>query len=217
MKRKGIALFFVFLLIVFVGVILIRLRNSKPVAPTKEMVSEEVVSDIQGTTEEQKTMPEGIVCYRQDDPIWAADSLGSSEYKMADSGCLTTCITAALNMQGLSELNPGEINKLFSENNVYDNEGNIDWESMESVLGVRVVRKDADETDSSELTELLSKGIYPVVRIRTGLVGHFHYVLLVYGDDGEFYCMDPLNDKKKPVALSRLNSRIYAVRYIERQ
>ena len=41
-----------------------------------------------------------IIRYRQDDTRWAEDQLGASAYTMRSSGCLVSCIAAALSMEG---------------------------------------------------------------------------------------------------------------------
>ena len=77
-----------------------------------------------------------IICYLQSDPAWAEDFLGSSSYTMKSSGCLTTCLAAALQYEGITpetitgaadSIDPGALNMFLSKEQVYDNEGNIQW------------------------------------------------------------------------------------------
>lgn len=160
------------------------------------------------------------IFFFQSDLRWYNDSLGDSEFEMDDSGCLTTSITSALCMEeievdGIDEINPKTINKLLSENNVYDSEGNMQWEPLAETLDITVVKKSADEISSSKIDKLLKKGIYPIVRVRVGGVGAIHYVLITESHDGEYWCMDPMNRNEVLVSLSDYGNIVYAMRYIK--
>ena len=159
------------------------------------------------------------VYYLQKDPLWAGDSLGESGFTMASSGCLTTCLAGALELEGIAlpeidPVNPGSLNRFFTEHQVYDGSGNIQWNSLESAVGRTVVVKPASEVNGAELEKLLSENICPIVRVRVNGLGSFHYVLILKSGGGQFWCMDPLNQKKQPVPLSQFGGRIYAVRYV---
>lgn len=56
-----------------------------------------------------------IICYRQDDAQWGDDKLGSSSYTMRSSGCLVSCIAAALSMERSTEETPGTLNRRLME------------------------------------------------------------------------------------------------------
>lgn len=172
-----------------------------------------------------------IAYFLQKDPRWSGENLGSSSYTMAGSGCLTTCIAAELKMQYITvpeiqkatdsddkkTITPGDLNGYFSEHGVYDAEGNIQWNVLEQALGVKVVRKQAGQLRNGELDTLLSEGVFPIVYVRVNGSGNFHFVLITGSMDGEFLCMDPLNEKQLEVPLSRYGNKIYAVRYIAKK
>ena len=169
----------------------------------------------------QVHMPENVVCFYQKDDVWKTEHLGESKYTMADSGCLTCCVAAAFQMQeisvdGLAEnANAGTVNQFFSEQGVYDGEGNLQWNMLEKSTGVSVVQKDAGELADGELDAILESGSYPIVRVRVGGVGSYHYVLIVGSADGTYQCMDPLEQEEKLVPLSAFGETIYAVRYLQ--
>lgn len=169
----------------------------------------------------QEYAPENVTYFYQKSPKWQADALGDSKYTMADSGCLTCCVASVLQMQKIavsglaSDADAGAVNRFFSENGVYDSEGNLLWEKLSQVTGKTVVKKDASELAEGELDELLASGVYPIVRVRVGGVGNYHYVLLVESQDGAFWCMDPLEETPKAVPLSDFGDKIYAVRYLQ--
>ena len=55
----------------------------------------------------QENAAEQVVFFRQKDDRWKTDTLGDSVYHMADSGCLTCCVAAALQMQQISSTTHG--------------------------------------------------------------------------------------------------------------
>lgn len=155
-------------------------------------------------------LPEQVVAYRQDDIRWADDKLGNSAFTMRSSGCLVSCIASAVSMETEEELTPGDLNRIFSENHVYDGEGNIQWAAIEEIPGYSA--EVFAGVSESEIEECLNAGRYPIVRVRVKGLGSFHYVLLVGRQDGEYVCMDPLEDHV--TRLSYYGNRVYAVRLV---
>lgn len=210
-KRKskyalGIVLTFAAVLLLAAAFLAVRLRGSTKVIPEQTAGAEE----------------KDVICLYQKDVRWKEDKLGDSVYTMETSGCLTVCLSAALQMQdikleGSESLMPKALNQYFSEQGVYDSQGNIQWEPLERAIGKTVVRKSGSELSEGELEGLLEEGIYPVVRVRVGGIGNYHYVVLTgCTESGSFQCMDPLNEENKTVSLSVFADRIYAVRYIKK-
>lgn len=158
--------------------------------------------------------------FYQKDDLWKNDFLGNSEFHMGDSGCLTTCIASQLLMQGISveevsDITPGTLNEFFSKNNVYDTEGNLQWDVAASVLKIKYVRKETSEISESELETLIKNRIYPIVSVKMPKSGNYHFVLLVGADEKNFLCMDPLNKNEELVSLSEFGNKIYSVTYCE--
>lgn len=149
-----------------------------------------------------------ITAFRQDDAQWANDTLGNSNYTMEKSGCITTCIATAVS-KGLDDTTPGELNTLFSENNVYDKDGNLQWQQLKSLGYSADVLKSVSEKD---IYTYLKNCQLPIVRVRVNGFGSFHYVLIVGVEDGEYICMDPLKDNL--TKLSDYKNRVYAVRVV---
>lgn len=164
--------------------------------------------------------PENVVYFYQKDDAWKSDRLGDSVYTMEDSGCLTCCVAAILQMQDISvdglsaDADAGAVNRLFSEKDVYDGEGNLQWDVLEQVTGVSVVKQEASELDDGALDAYLAQGHYPIVRVRVGGDGSYHYVLIVCSRDGEYWCMDPLEETQTLVPLSAFGGKVYAVRVL---
>ena len=199
--------FFLIIVIIFLMaavLLFLRVRGSISIKPEKDC-----------------KVPKNVVCAFQKNPLWSQDKLGTSAYTMGSSGCLTTCLTSVVDMQDIEidqirdGLTPGTLNALFSSHNVYDGKGNIQWGQLESLLGVSIVRKQASALSAGEIDHLLEQGCYPIVRVRVAGLGNYHFVLIVGAQDGEYMCMDPLNEKEEIVPLSKFWNRIYAVRYVK--
>lgn len=150
------------------------------------------------------------VLYRQDDERWGEEKLGDSEYTMRSSGCLVSSIASAVSMESGAEVTPGALNEHFSGERVYDTAGNLQWERLNDLGEYHV---DVYGEASAEVIDTcLSEGRYPVVRVRMYALGNIHYVLIVGAQDGEYLCMDPLQDGI--MKLSSYGNRVYAVRCV---
>ena len=150
------------------------------------------------------------VLYRQDDERWGGDRLGDSEYTMRSSGCLVSSIASAVSMESGTEVTPGVLNERFSGEQVYDTAGNLLWERLNDLGEYRV--DVYGEVSEEVIDTCLSEGRYPIVRVRMYALGNIHYVLIVGVRDGEYLCMDPLQDKI--MKLSSYGNRVYAVRCV---
>lgn len=149
-----------------------------------------------------------ITAFRQDDARWGTDTLGFSEYTMKKSGCVTTCIASALS-RGMDEITPGSLNRLFSENDVYDARGNLQWQELKKLgYNADVLTEFSEDT----IYNYLRNCQFPIARVRVNGIGSFHYVLIVGIENGEYICMDPLEDNLTP--LSDYWSKVYAVRVV---
>lgn len=178
---------------------------------------ENAVSTVQDNKPENDR-DENIAFFYQKDSHWKNDNLGTSKYKMSDSGCLTCCIASVFVMKEYSadnlaeNYNAGDVNKYFSENNVYDAEGNIQWNELENLTGLTVEKTEESDITDDTLDKYLKSGYYPIVKVRVNGDGNYHFVLVVGKSDGEYQCMDPLKDDDKTVPISAYKNRIYAVR-----
>ncbi|MGL6198486.1 MAG: hypothetical protein ACRC3H_06070 [Lachnospiraceae bacterium] len=200
MKKKRMLIYiFIFIGIIGIGVLLaviarFRAREGIKVQPDQTITGADTIF------------------YLQNDSQWAKDMLGDSDYTMGSSGCLVTCIAAAMEMEGNERQNPGELNQNLSQNQGYDSEGNLQWEQLDAMDNFQV---DVYDIVSLKLIqECLQQGRYPIVRVKINGNGAIHYVLIVEARDGMFYCMDPLNEDLELVPLSDYNNRVYSIRCV---
>lgn len=195
-KHKNVRIFMIlfFILVILAAIyffMMLRFRGSVKVYPDKDI-----------------SVTDNIILYRQDNSSWAADHLGDTSFIMKKSGCLVTCIASVLG------ITPKTLNKEFSENHVYDSEGNLLWNRISNVNDDYKVEV-YSEVSEEILMNCLENGRFPIVRVRMHGFGNFHYVLIVKAEGGVFYCMDPLRDELAPLTV--YGNRVYAVRcvYVE--
>lgn len=148
------------------------------------------------------------VRYRQDDIRWAEDRMGDTSYRLKGSGCLVTCIAAALS--GEETVTPGELNAEFFRKGVYDAEANIQWGVLDHMEEVEV--DVYGKVTQQEIEECLENGCCPILRVRRHILGGSHFVLVVGVEDHEFICMDPLEDELRN--LSDYGGLVYSLRCV---
>ncbi len=159
-----------------------------------------------------------VVGYSQKNPEWAEDKLGDSPYKMAGSGCLTSCIASALSSQqeatGIGKkVTAGELNHFFSQKEVYNEQGDLVWSRLEEAMPEITVLV-ASSVKQTEIESLLAKGYYPIVKVKVGGHGAFHWVMLAGSRDGEYICMDPLKENGELVSLKTHGNMVYRMRCV---
>lgn len=192
-QRRMLAGFLIVLALSGGAFVILRFRNGVRIEARQEIMT---VAD--------------IICYRQDDVRWGDDRLGESRFTLRSSGCLVSCMASALSMGRGKEETPETLNEKFTAGRVYDGEGNIQWERLRELGDYQA---DVYQEVSAELVDAcLSEGKYPIVRVRVHGIGSFHFVLVVGAENGEYLCMDPLQD-----GITRLRdygNRIYAIRCV---
>ena len=162
---------------------------------------------------EDYPVSEAIVYYRQDADSWKDINLGNSKYTMESSGCITACIASAIS-ESDNPMDPGELVTLLSDNNVYDDEGNMQWGRLDELEGFEV--EVYSSPDKATIDECLAQHHYPIVKVhRKSLVSYHHFVLIIGSENGEYICMDPLKDAY--TKLSDYGDRIYSVRCVWRE
>lgn len=156
-------------------------------------------------------LPEAVY-YLQKDEEWAADPLGESRFTMGTSGCLVTCLATLFDLYGES-VTPGELNRLFTEQGVYNASGDVIWGNISSVYpeATVTVYKTVDE---QAIEAALDQQQYPLVRVKNLGDGYWHWVLLLGSGDDGYLCMDPLYSEKEARPLSAHGNTVYSWRLV---
>lgn len=203
MKKKYVPFMLLVLLLVFAGAgffYLQRPKNGVNAAPSS--VYE----------------PPAVVYYLQKDERWKDDKLGQSVYTMGGSGCLTTCIASALSIQAEESkqyeiFTPGELNRLFTEKEVYNASGDIVWGELKKALPESTVEVESS-VSTKQIDTWLENRVYPLARVKNNGNGASHWVLIVGSDSESYLCMDPLRPGNEPVPLSVHGNMVYSIRAV---
>lgn len=159
----------------------------------------------------QDFQPKEVIYYLQSDPLWGADNIGNSSYKMAGSGCLITSISVAMNDLGIS-ITPKELNFKFYESGVYTDDGDVIWKMInkaENKIDYSYKRIFSAKTIENDL----KNGLLPLVFVQYHGKGVDHWILIVGAFEGEFLIYDPINGKLDYLPLST-HGKVYAYRVI---
>lgn len=155
--------------------------------------------------------PAEIIYFLQHDPRWIDDRLGASNYRMASSGCLVACLAAAMHSMAY-ETDPGELNRLFTEKDVFTMSGEVIWYKIgEAVPGFGYTYKRS--FNARTLENDLRKGRFPLVKVRYYGTGIFHWVMIVGSDSHDFLIMDPLHSPQELIHLGQ-HGNVYAYRVL---
>lgn len=158
------------------------------------------------------------VSFMQKDPEWAKDKLGSSGDTMASSGCLVTALASGLDMQAKAKgidfyITPKSLNQVLTASGAYTDGGAVIWDKLKTALPQTDVIV-AENTSREVISDLLEQGKFPVVKVRVGGNGAYHWVLLTGAENGHYICMDPLSESGKPVSLEAFGDRVYSMRAV---
>ena len=156
-------------------------------------------------------LPEAVYDLQKDEE-GAADPLGESRITMGSSGCLVTCLATLFDLYGKS-VTPGELNRLFAEQGVYNASGDVIWGNISSVYpeATVTVYKTVDE---QAIEAALDQQQYPLVRVKNLGDGYWHWVLLLGSGDDGYLCMDPLYSEKEARPLSAHGNTVYSWRLV---
>ena len=156
--------------------------------------------------------PFSVNYYLQNDPEWSGDKLGFSNSSMGSAGCLVASITTALNYFGI-DYDPGEVNKIFKENNVYNENGQVIWMNIKDAIDGVDYKYDRI-FNSKTIEDLLGQNLIPIIEVKYKGFGVNHWVAVIGTDGEDFLVMDSLNGNKMPLKLSEHGGRAFAYRVL---
>ncbi|MFO1486572.1 MAG: hypothetical protein U1F71_24635 [Verrucomicrobiaceae bacterium] len=150
----------------------------------------------------------------QKDKRWANDQLGPSDCTLGSHGCLVASVAMACSNLGV-KLTPKELNERLKKADGFLPQGWVVWNAVPKVTDDKLTAEYHAKARHAAMDEALERGAYPVVKYF--LVGGIQHWCVIVGKEGqEYLARDPLRDDAKPVKLSELTAKIYAVRVIKK-
>lgn len=159
-------------------------------------------------------LPDAGKTHLQKDKRWAADQLGTSTGTLGSHGCLVSSVAMACSDLGV-ELTPKELNARLKKADGFLPQGWVVWNAIPRVTDKKLAAEYHPAASHKVMDAALEAGAYPVVKYF--LLGGIQHWCVIVGKDGlEYLARDPLRDDEKPVKLSELTAKVYAVRVIRR-
>lgn len=159
-------------------------------------------------------LPDAGKTHLQKDQRWAADQLGTSTGTLGSHGCLVSSVAMACSDLGV-ELTPKELNERLKKADGFLPQGWVVWNALPRVTDKKLAADYHPAASHAVMDAALERGAYPVVKYF--LLGGIQHWCVIVGKDGlEYLARDPLRDDEKPVKLSELTAKVYAVRVIRR-
>ncbi|WP_395747609.1 hypothetical protein [Prosthecobacter sp.] len=159
-------------------------------------------------------LPDGGKTHLQRDKRWADDQLGTSTGTLGSHGCLVSSIAMACCDLGV-ELTPKELNERLKKADGFLPQGWVVWNAIPKVTESKLTAEFHPAASHKVMDKALEQGAYPVVKYF--LLGGIQHWCIIVGKEGlEYLARDPLRDDPKPVKLSELTEKIYAVRVIRK-
>lgn len=167
-----------------------------------------------GGRELHLTLPDGGKTLLQKDKRWAADQLGTSSGTLGSHGCLVTSVAMACANLGV-DLTPQTLNTRLKQSDGFLPQGWIVWNAIPKATDSKLTAEYHVRPKHALIDAALEAGAYPVVKYF--LLGGIQHWCVIVGKDGlDYLARDPLRDHAKPVKLSELTEKIYAVRVIKK-
>lgn len=151
--------------------------------------------------------------YRQNDPLWAGETIGGLGESMARAGCAVCGLAMALDIYG-ARMNPKELNDALKACDGYNPRGWLRWNAVEKVSGGKAVIDSLARPDYALIDRAVDNRQAVLAKVYiNGLIPHW---VLIAGKDGQEYLIrDPLGEDKAIGRLSDYQSKIYSIRTLK--
>jgi hypothetical protein len=155
-----------------------------------------------------------VPIFRQNDPRWGKDPLGSTDGTLGAEGCAVSSAAMIMAFYGV-DTDPQRLNQYLNGHEGYTPQGWIYWEKA-AELSPEHVRKAYEDQPSYYLIDRnLMHGNPVIVQLR--LPGTMHFVVIAGKDGYDYLTRDPgAGASRGTYPLKDLAGKIYGLRYYER-
>ena len=152
--------------------------------------------------------------FRQWDPRWGNDKLGSTSASLRNYGCTVSATAMALTSQGI-KIEPGELNSQLTANNGFTDSGLLIWKGIETVTNEEFGIALNNALSHQLIDQQLKKGNPLIAKVFYN-EEIWHWVLIT-GKEGSQYLMhDPLSVAGKHQSMKDYRSGIFGIRYLKK-
>lgn len=155
--------------------------------------------------------------YRQDNPDWGAQTIGSTSDSLASYGCTIASVAMAASNLLQTNISPGDMNTKLGNEHGYTKRGWLIWSKIEAATDGKVRAVVSPNPSHAAINQCMQNDGYPVIKIKLNdLITH--WALIVGKTDSGYLIRDPLvgQSTDKPIRLSKRSHYIYATRCIQK-
>lgn len=145
----------------------------------------------------------------QDDPAWAAASIGGSRESIAEVGCALCAAAMVTTWLGVP-LTPAELNLRLIASHGYTSRGWLRWQAVADATGGVLRLTYAGPPDHRRIDAGLRSGVPSIIKLSRGRFAHWVVVVGKQGDD--YLVNDPLATRRGVARLSSLATTMLAQR-----
>jgi Peptidase_C39 like family len=157
----------------------------------------------------------GVPGFRQGDPRWHADLLGSTADDLGAVGCALTSAAMVLKWYGV-DTDPQRLNDYLTKHKGYEGNGYIIWERAAKVSNGGVKKAYEDLPSYWRIDSQLMKGNPVIVRIHLA-GGSMHFVVIAGKRGFDYLILDPGAGWNRGLyPLREITQRIEGLRYYRR-
>ena len=152
--------------------------------------------------------------FLQTDKRWAKDKIGGSNETVAQVGCTISCVAMSLTHKGF-KVTPKDLNKKLKSARGYTSRGWLKWYTIQKLTNSKFKVYVPRHFNNLLIDKLLleKKDIIAKIMIN-GFISH--WVLIVGKQSYQYLVKDPLESSKEIIKISKYNSKIYSIRWIEK-
>jgi hypothetical protein len=156
-----------------------------------------------------------VPIFRQSDPKWGQDKLGTTPASLAAEGCAVASAAMVLAAYGI-DTDPGRLNKYLTENAGYVGTGWIVWEKAAEISGGKFEKAYEDPPSFWLIDNNLRAG-NPVIAKLRAKDGTNHFVVICGKDGYDYLTSDPGTAEGRGVyPLKEYGSKIEGIRFYRR-
>lgn len=162
-----------------------------------------------------RTVQLAVPSFRQADPQWRYDPLGSSEESLGSAGCAVASAAMVFSFYGI-DTDPQRLNWFLQETDGYTPEGWIYWDKAAELAPAQVRHLYEDLPSHRLIDTNILRGNPVIVRLRMA-TGRTHFVVIAGKKGFDYLTQDPGRGASRGLyPLRELGSRIEGLRFYEK-
>ena len=154
-----------------------------------------------------------VPLFKQNDPAWGDQKLGTTDFSMASTGCTVSALAMVIASKGI-QIDPALLNKELTRHKAFTKEGLLIWSGVKAVTNNQFAAYLEDKPTHKLIDKQLSQGNPVIAKVLCG-DQVWHWVLITGKAGKDYLIHDPLFSGGEYERMTSYSSGIYAIRYIQ--